>query len=303
MNELIEKINFHEQVLFDTKNHSLIGIRNELSGSSIILSIVSNHLAEYLCDSCNKEYDIPGYKFFIYPMNRWFGSIESSSFSFSSSSSETIPTIWTAYKNYQNDLEQSIQDCFSKLQKLYESNPVIDPTWPLECRQYFASLSQNSSAEISIDLVMDEYEPVNNNNIQKETIQKPIDKFDEKELNDMSNDTQDHHHPLNHQTIDEYQSHCNTEIHEVVDELHSQELNKEEMKEEIVQGLEDVKVSEPMTDSQTKEMNRSETVEVKEEQSSPPQKKSNRKNQSSSLNKKKKKDKNISIGLIPPESI
>lgn len=311
MNERIEKIKFHEQVPFDTPNHSIIGVKNESTGKKILLAIVRNTLSTYIVNECNKEYDIEGYKFFMYPMNTWFGSAGSSPLE-----NDTIPKLWSAYKAYQSELEQSIQNCYSGLQKMYELDPRVDPSWPAECREYFSSLSQHSSAELeditgitinTVDTIEVETEEQRQVDVKEEFVEE---QGKDTILNtSRTSDVEPVPDTLiDRSTIDECPIPCISFVEEVAElytPLHIQNndslVTVEEGYVADVQGkeirdeIEKVAWTPPMEETNTmvpqeKEGNEEEACSVQNSRKKP-----SRKNQTYSLNKRGKKTKNISI--------
>lgn len=158
MREYLENLRFHEQIPLDLGSNSLIGIRHELTSNWIILGIIPKRLSDYLCSKANEQYDFHGYVFFTVPLGKWIeGNITPIEVS------ETIPNLWMKYKQYQYDLEQSISDCFNKIQEIYEQNPIIQPDWPVECIEFLHRYScQSSSEQTSSPLQWFCSEPSNN---------------------------------------------------------------------------------------------------------------------------------------------
>jgi len=224
MKDLLSYLRLNNCLSIDYSDHVTIAIQQQSTNDILPLGIVSTSQSQELISFFKQKYNLNDFRIISIPFQKWSALDPSSS----ASTPTTIPDIWISLKTTQNHLQQSIHEYYTQLHQLYDDDSTINASWPVDCQDYFKTLSSCCSTSDSMlyDCMVHQSDDDSNNTEHLQTVQEEL----ETQIESLQPQIESQHDLIDHQEdIESSSSHTEFESQQVPQiEVHNDALQSDQ---------------------------------------------------------------------------
>ena len=207
MKDYLQSIKFFEQYNEDVNKFSLLCVRLLETQEWKALSLIIKEKAGVLVSQANDKNKLNGVEFFTISLDKWQ---QGATITDDLKTMNTIPDLWYHQIQLSNSMTDSVQQTFIKIHNLFDQDPTINTSWPIECQDYFRHWISCCPTSDSI-----KYSPHHTDDEIHHTDDEIIEEKTNKNIEQKQTQSMDLHHEQSYQTmtsdvpvlVDHHQSH------------------------------------------------------------------------------------------------